>query len=193
MNATEKEDINRRGQACSKDKIDALSAEIDTQAAEITAMENTVREMEREIAARKENLITPPPFEETAAYKDINARMEELRDRQRIRESAADGVTNGYERDIAAVREEIAALHLRIAKAQSSEDSRKRVGELKQALKHAAEQMEYLEHGIHLCEEFVRTKARMVTDSINAHFGMCGLFSSRPDQRRTARNLRADH
>ena len=170
MKSKQKEDINRRGQECSKDKIDALAAEIDAQAADITAMENTVREMERIIAERKANLTTPPPFEETAAYKDINARMEELRDRHRIHESAADGVMNGYDRDIAAVREEIAALHLRIAKAKASEDSRRRVGELRQELKDTAEEVEYLEQGIHLCEEFIRTKARMVTESINSRF-----------------------
>jgi len=65
---------------------------------------------------------------------------------------------------------EIAAVNLRMAKAQSSEDSRKRVGELRQELKNTAEEMEYIEHGLHLCEEFIRTKARMVMDSINAHF-----------------------
>ena len=170
MNATEKEDINRRGQACSKDKIDALTVEIDTQAADITAMENTVREMENGIGSLKAIITTPPPFEETEAYREITARMEELRDRRRIHESAADGVVNGYERDIAAVREEIAALHLRMAKAKASEDSRRRVGELRQELKSAAEEMEYLEQGLHLCEEFIRTKARMVTDSINSCF-----------------------
>ena len=168
--SAEKEDINRRGQECSKDKIDACAAEIDTQVADITAMEYTVREMEREIAERKASLITPPPFEETAEYKDITARMEELRDGQRIRASAADGVVNGYDRDIASVRDEIAAVNLRVAKAKASEDSRRRVGELRQELKSAAEQMEYLEQGLHLCEEFIRTKARMVTDSINSCF-----------------------
>ena len=170
MNATEKEDINRRGQACSKDKIDALTVEIDTQAADITAMENTVREMENGIGSLKAIITTPPPFEETEAYREITARMEELRDRQRIRASAADGVVNGYDRDIAAVREEIAAVNLRVAKAKASEDSRRRVGELKQELKNTAEEMEYIEQGIHLCEEFIRTKARMVTESINSRF-----------------------
>ena len=170
MKSKQKEDINRRGQVCSKDKIDALAAEMDVQAADIAAMENTVREMERVIAERKANLTTPPPFEETAAYRDITARMEELRDGQRIRASAADGVVNGYDRDIASVREEIAAVNLRIAKATASEDSRRRVGQLRQELKNTAEQVEYLEQGLHLCEEFVRTKARMVTDSINEHF-----------------------
>lgn len=168
--SAEKEDINRQGQACSKDKINACAAELETQAADIAEMENTVREMENGIGSLKAIITTPPPFEETEEYKEITARMEELRDRQRIRESAADGTSNAYDRDIAAIKEEIAAVNLRMAKAQSSEDSRKRVGELKQELKHTAEEMEYIEHGIHLCEEFTRTKARMVTDSINEHF-----------------------
>ena len=30
--------------------------------------------------------------------------------------------------------------------------------------------MEYLEQGLHLCEEFVRTKARLVTEGINSRF-----------------------
>ena len=166
----QKEDINRRGQACSKGRIDALTVEIDAQAADITAMENTVREMERVIAERKANLTTPRPFEETAEYKALTARMEELRDRRRIHESAADGVKNGYDRDIASVREEIAAVNLHIAKAKASEDSRRRVGELRQELKHTAAQVEYLEQGLHLCEEFVRTKARLVTEGINSRF-----------------------
>ena len=170
MNATEKEEINRLGQMCSKGKIDALTVEIDTQAADITAMEHQLKEKEEFIGEWRAKITTPPPFEETAEYKEITARMEEMRDRLRLGQSAEDGTLNAYDRDIQTVKDEIAAVNLRIAKAQSSEDSRKRVGELKQELKHAAEQMEYLEHGIHLCEEFVRTKARMVTDSINAHF-----------------------
>jgi len=165
-----KEDINRRGQACSKDKIDACAAGIETQAADIAAMEHQIREKEELIGEWRAKLATPPPFEETAEYKEITSRMEELRDRQRLGQSAEDGTLNAYDRDIQTVKDEIASVNMRIAKAKASEDSRKRVGELKQELKEAAEEMEYLEHGIHLCEEFVRTKARMVTDSINAHF-----------------------
>ncbi|WP_311649926.1 AAA family ATPase [Selenomonas artemidis] len=168
--SAEKEDINHRGQECSKDKIDALTAEIDIQAADITAMENTVKEMENRIGSLKAIITTPPPFEETEEYKDIATRMEELRDRQRLGQSAADGTANAYDRDIQTVRDEIASVNMRIAKAKASEDSRKRVGELRQELKQAAEQIENLEYGIHLCEEFIRTKVRMVTDSINAHF-----------------------
>lgn len=165
-----KEDINRRGQACSKDKIEEFSVREAALAQQIEAIHEQQKKRTEELSELRASLTTLPPFEETAEYKEITARMEEMRDRLRLGQSAEDGRMNAYDRDIQTVKDEIAAVNLRIAKAQSSEDSRRRVGELKQELKHAAEQMEYLEHGIHLCEEFVRTKARMVTDSINAHF-----------------------
>ena len=170
LNAIDKEEINRRGQECSKDKIEACAAELETQAADIAAMEREIKEKEELVGEWRAKITTPPPFEDTEEYKEITSRMEELRNRLRLGQSAEDGTMNAYDRDIQTVKDEIAAVNLRIAKAQSSEDSRKRVGELKQELKQAAEQMEYIEHGIHLCEEFVRTKARMVTDSINEHF-----------------------
>ena len=169
-NATEKEDINRRGQACSKKKIEELSAREAELTQQIEAIHEQQDRRRKELSELRASLTTQPPFEETQEYKDITARMEEIRARQRLGQSATEGTMNAYDRDIQTVKDEIAAVNLRIAKAKASEDRRKRVGELRQELKHAAEQMEYLEHGIHLCEEFVRTKARMVTDSINRHF-----------------------
>ena len=168
--SAEKEDINRRGQACSQVEIEALNEKIESLAEDALASEEILKEKTEQISKLNASVGTPPPFEETEEYKEITSRMEELRDRRRIHESAADGVVNGYDRDIAAIKEEIAAVNLRMAKAQSSEDSRKRVGELRQELKNTAEEMEYIEQGLHLCEEFIRTKARLVTDSINEHF-----------------------
>ena len=168
--SAEKEDINHRGQACSQVEIEALNEKIESLVEDALASEKILKEKTEQISKLNASIGAPPPFEETAVYKEITAHMEGLRDRQRIRESAADGASNAYDRDIQTVRDEIAAVNLRMAKAQSSENSRRRVGELKQELKHTAEELEYIEHGIHLCEEFIRTKARMVTDSINAHF-----------------------
>lgn len=168
--SAEKEDINRRGQACSQVEIEALNEKIESLVEDALASEEILKEKTEQISKLNASVGTPPPFEETETYREITARMEELRDRQRLGQSAAEGTANAYDRDIQTVRDEIASVNMRIAKAQASENSRKRVGELRQELKAAAEQMECLEHGIHLCEEFVRTKARMVTDSINEHF-----------------------
>lgn len=169
-NAAEKEDINRRGQACSKEKIEELRAREAELMQQIEAIHEQQKKRTKELSELRASLTTPPPFEETQEYKEIAARMEEIRARQRLGQSAADGTMNAYDRDIQTVKDEIAAVNMQIAKAQASENSRKRVGELRQELKAAAEQMEYLEQGLHLCEEFIRTKARMVTDSINEKF-----------------------
>lgn len=168
-----KEDVNRRGQSCSQAKIDEANERLAVLTEDVSGLEEKFKAKEAELAELAElnaSIATPPPFEETDEYKEITARMEEIRARQRLGQSATEGTMNAYDRDIAAVREEIAAVNLRVAKAKASEDSRRRVGELRQELKNTAEEMEYIEQGIHLCEEFIRTKARMVTDSINEHF-----------------------
>ena len=165
-----KEDINRRGQACSQAKIDDANNKIEALQEEVFELENKLKESTEDIYQLHTMLTPRVPFDETEEYREITQRMKELRDRQRLGQSAADGMMNGYDRDVRTVKDEIAAVNLRIAQARASEDSRKRVGELRQELKHTAEQMEYIEHGLHLCEEFIRTKARMVTDSINEHF-----------------------
>ena len=61
---------------------------------------------------------------------------------------------------------------MRIAEAKTAAESKKRVADLEVSLKDTAARLEHIEHGIHLAEEFIRTKARMVTDSINRHFRM---------------------
>lgn len=165
-----KEDINRRGQECSQAKIDDANNKIEALQEEVFELENKLKESTEDINQLHTMLTPRVPFDETEEYQEITQRMKELRDRRQLGQSATDGMMSSYDRDIRAVKEEIAAVNLRIARAKASEDSRKRVGELRQELKHTAEQMEYIEHGLHLCEEFIRTKARMVTDSINAHF-----------------------
>lgn len=165
-----KEDINRRGQACSQAKIDDANNKIEALQEEVFELENKLKESTEDINQLHTMLTPRVPFDETEEYREITQRMKELHDSQQLGQSAADGMMNGYDRDVLTVKDEIAAVNLRIARAKASEDSRKRVGELRQELKHTAEQMEYIEHGLHLCEEFIRTKARMVTDSINEHF-----------------------
>ena len=165
-----KEDINRRGQACSQAKIDDANNKIEALQEEVFELENKLKESTEDINQLHTMLTPRVPFDETEEYREITQRMKELRDSQQLGQSAADGMMSGYDRDVRTVKDEIAAVNLRIARAKASEDSRKRVGELRQELKHTAEQMEYIEHGLHLCEEFIRTKARMVTDSINEHF-----------------------
>lgn len=60
--------------------------------------------------------------------------------------------------------------NLKIAELQAAEKTKERIAELQDELKRTGEEMETVEHGIHLCEELTRAKARMVEDNINGRF-----------------------
>ena len=168
--AQQKESINRRGQECSKAKIQEMEETIAAQTANLTEKEASLADMAERLQNLQGSLIAQPPFEATDEYILIAQRMEELHDAERIGDSAQDETARHYDAKVQEIQAAIAATNLRIAEAKTAAESKKRVAELEASLKDTAAQLEYIEHGIHLAEEFVRTKARMVTESINGHF-----------------------
>ena len=168
--AQQKESINRRGQECSKAKIQEMEKVIAAQAANLAEKEAALADMAERLQNLQGSLIVQPPFEATDEYTLLTQRMEELHDAERIGDSAQDETARHYDAKVQEIQAAIAATNLRIAEAKTAAESKKRVAELEASLKDTAVQLEYIEHGIHLAEEFVRTKARMVTESINGHF-----------------------
>lgn len=168
--AQQKESINRRGQECSKAKIQEMEETIAAQTANLTEKEASLADMAERLQNLQGSLIVQPPFEATDGYTLLAQRMEELHDAERIGDSAQDETARHYDAKVQEIQAAIAATNLRIAEAKTVAESKKRVAELEASLKETAAQMEHIERGIHLAEEFVRTKARMVTESINGHF-----------------------
>ena len=168
--AQQKESINRRGQECSKAKIQEMEETIAAQTANLTEKEASLADMAERLQNLQGSLIVQPPFEVTDEYTLLAQRMEELHDAERIGDSAQDETARHYDAKVQEIQAAIAETNLRIAEAKTAADSKKRVAELEASLKDTAAQLEHIEHGIHLAEEFVRTKARMVTESINGHF-----------------------
>lgn len=170
--AQQKESINRRGQECSKAKIQQLEEAIAAQKAEVEAKERSLADIDERLSNLQDSLTVQPPFEATDEYTLFTQRLEELHDSERSDDSAQDETVRHYAAKVQEFYKAIQATNLRIAEAKASEGSKKRVAELEASLKETATQMEHIERGIHLAEEFVRTKARMVTDSINGHFNL---------------------
>lgn len=170
--AQQKESINRRGQECSKAKIQQLEEAIAAQKAEVEAKERILADIDERLSNLQASLMVQPPFETTEEYTLLTQRLEELQDTEGSDDSAQDETVRHYAAKVQEIQTAIAATNLRIAEAKAAEESKKRVAELETSLKETAAQMEHIERGIHLAEEFVRTKARMVTESINGHFRM---------------------
>lgn len=168
--AQQKESINRRGQECSKAKIQEMEETIAAQTANLSEKEASLADMAERLQNLQGSLIVQPPFEVTDEYTLLAQRMEEMHDAERIGDSAQDETARHYDAKVQEIQAAIAATNLRIAEAKTAAESTKRVAELEASLKDTAAQLEHIEHGIHLAEEFIRTKARMVTESINGHF-----------------------
>lgn len=162
--------INTRGQACSSDKIAAEEARIDETKAKIPAIEQKLKECQQRIENLRESLTETPAFETTEAYWEITNRINDLKAKLQAGSGAPDETAKVYEEKLQAVKKKIQSVTLQIAQARAAKDSQKRVAELEQELRDTSAALENIERGIHLCEEFTRTKAAMITDSVNEHF-----------------------
>lgn len=162
--------INKRGQACSSDKIAAEEARIDEAKAKIPAMEEKLKECQQRIENLRESLTEAPAFETTDAYWEITNRINDLQAKLQAGVGAPDETAKLHDEKLQSLKGEIQSVTLRIAQVRAAKDSKKRVAELEQELRDTSASLEKIERGIHLCEEFTRTKAAMITDSVNGNF-----------------------
>ena len=165
-----KEEINKRGQSCSATKIQDLQSRIDAadeQAkANIEKVEQLTQEIERVTAA----IITPEPFETTGAYTSLQAQIQALRDNQQSADEKKAAIAKSFDEQLAGVSETIRAVSKELAQIDQAKEIKARIRSLEEEQRQTAETLEQVEYGIHLCEEFVRCKAAMVTDNINSRF-----------------------
>lgn len=163
--------INQKGKTeCSQAMIDAAKKEF----AELEVkLENAIKN-HADVYGRFQNLhnaiVSEPPFEDTEEYSELSKRISELKERANQGANVANEAENALISKIGKVKTAIANVNMEIANAKRAKESQDRVETLSIELKTAAEKLERLEYGIHLCEEFTRTKAKMLTDSINQHF-----------------------
>lgn len=163
--------INRRGQSeCSQTMIEAAKKEV----AMLEEKLKTARAGRMGASQRLQNLkeldLPRTPFESTEEYREIKNRLEVLKS-QKDNDSAQNMDLN-YDYELAKLNNTSNALTEKLARLKAVEGTKARIEELEKELRETSASLERLEHGIHLCEEFTRTKARMVTDSINKHFSM---------------------
>lgn len=165
-----KEEINKRGQACSATKIQELQSRIDAADDEVKAnlqkVENLTQEIERVTAA----IIAPAPFETTEDYTSLHAQIRALRDNQQSADDKKAAIAKSFDEQLAGVSETIRTVSKELAQIDQAKEIKARIQSLEEEQRQTAETLEQVEYGIHLCEEFVRCKAAMVTDNINSRF-----------------------
>lgn len=165
------EAINARGnKEASKNMIAEAQEDIIELDAQAAKYEAEAKEAEEKIKNLQEQLITPPPFEQTEEYRRVTAQI----DAYRAEEQEAGKTTSA---EVSGLTDEIHALFAKAeeqkelkSRLRIAEGQKERIEELKRSEKTLAEKYEKLEHGVYLCELFTKTKVSMLTERINGKF-----------------------
>lgn len=165
-----KEEINKRGQSCSATKIQDLQSRIDAADEQAKANIEKVEQLTQEIDRITATITTPVPFESTEDYASLQAQIQDLRDNQQTDDDKKAAIAKSFDEQLAGVSETIRAVSKDLAQIDQAKEIKARIHSLEEEQRQTAETLEQVEYGIHLCEEFVRCKAAMVTDNINSRF-----------------------
>ena len=154
-----------------KDARTAALNRIDSITAEIADLESEVTKLAGIITAAEASVIEPVDMadyqaKKTAATEKINALSGELADM--MADSTA--ARNELQRQIAEVKSQISGQMEIISKESLLEYSRKRVEELREDARNAAQCLEAIEGMLFLIDEYSRYKTQFVENSINSLF-----------------------
>ena len=146
-------------------------ASITDMKAEIVQFEADIKQKRAEIIAAEASVIEPVDMadyqaKKAAATEKINALSGELADM--MADSTA--ARNDLQRQIAEVKAQMSAQRDIISKESLLEYSRKRVEELREDARNAAQCLEAIEGMLFLIDEYSRYKTKFVEDSINSLF-----------------------
>lgn len=154
--------IREEGKKCSDALIQQLKAELELKQGEADNLSKKIDALQDEINKARGRLQVVVPFEETDACKEIAGRIEQL---------AAEAEDAGIVRQqVADTDRRINDVNSQLASIRMAEKIKERIAELEAIQQEKAAQLENVEHGLFLCDEFIRIKVAMVTDRINSRF-----------------------
>lgn len=163
------QDINARGQACSKDAIAEAKRVLEAKQAALEEAKTDAEAAKADvIAAANEQQPVGSSFDETDEARALVAEIANL-------EAEPDGDENREQVEAAraktqAAKEALDAANLAYSAARNATMTRKRIEELEAEQRECSAELDKYEEGLHLCDEFTRAKARAITESINRHF-----------------------
>lgn len=163
-------DINRRGQAVSKEKIDGLVAEIKALRETVATLEEEYKLKSEKVTKLNSEIVVVKPFDTT----DEALRLSQLIEAETI--ALECDRTENAERmqkitdELNALKTAKAAEEEKIAKIKIAQIQRKRIEELAIEEKTLGAEFSELERSIYLCEAFTRAKVSALDSRINSRF-----------------------
>ena len=161
--------INLRGQnEASQKMISEHTAEADKLEKRIAELEAQINADSAEITRIRESIVPMKPFEETDEYGRLAARANEITDAIKAAENdLLDSTQHSVNSEVSARLEEVRS---QITQIKVNAGLNERIKELEAEEKRLGAEYEAAEHGIYLCEQFVKAKVNRLTESINGRF-----------------------
>lgn len=170
--AVRKEQINAEGQNYSFKVINALEEKAEVLEKELTKTDAKISEIDKEIDEARKQITIVKVFEETPTYLSLTKQIEKLEKDKTDSISKAKEQTIAIDAEIRDIQEKINAAERTLLEFNAAEKTKRRIEDLENERKANARKLEDLEHGLYLCEEFVRAKANMITENINNNFSL---------------------
>ena len=158
--------------SCSKDAISSLERQIAADSDAFSAKQAEVTRIAAQIDAAME-AISPEErasYTETEEYAAIRDRIAVLEAQLATGRADASLLRQEIDGRLSAVQAEIEETERKLMNLTFYKQRQQRITELSDEQRAIGAEYERLAHGIHLCELFVKTKASMLTERINARF-----------------------
>lgn len=164
------EDINQRGQSVSKERIEAITAEIKHLKDTVALLEIEYKNKTDHVAELNGKVTAIIPFETTAKAKEISQLIEI--ENARIEEASKNfgAALGNVDAELSVLRAERVAEEEKLAKLNLAKIQTERIRELSALEKTLCAEFEELDRGIFLCEEFLRKKVAALDSRINSRF-----------------------
>jgi hypothetical protein len=164
------EEINKQGQTCSKSVIAALEDEIDKVQNNIQTANESINQINADISTAEQSLVKSKPFEETTVYLETMQVIAALQSDGSNADAVVSQQVHEIDTELSNLRMKLSALISDKSNITLATQQEERIESLNATEKAFSREYERLQRGINLCDEFIKAKVSMLTESINSRF-----------------------
>ena len=164
-------DINEKGKVeCSKALIESKKEEIKAYESKLEELKSKKEEISQLISEAESSLVDMTPYKSTQGYMELNKELERLKSMQNDIKAASNVTENAIKTQISKLNEELENEQCKKAQIDLAKKQDLRIKELEARENELAGKYEELSKGLYLCEQFIKTKTRMLDEKINSRF-----------------------
>lgn len=166
------ESINREGRdlRMRKDQADAAAAEMRKRTAELESKLSVLRQRAAQAAAEPDGAGQSPDPGADPEYRRLALERDRLTAEIAQLRAGGQAKTMELRTEVSGLEQQVASAERVISQVEQHARGLARIEELRAEEKRLAREYEDLERQLHLTEEFVRTKVRLLTEQINSRF-----------------------